>query len=160
MAGAALTMHALLSILRRTSRQWRSALAGERRLSSARATDVKQANARGHLHANSHLMAEQVRTWLAVYDPEHNSTHRLNSPAARVLALCDGARTTGAIAAELRRQLDVGAGLNDADVGAAVDLLVQKGLVTAETEPSGTGPDSHRVIAADRSRGHQATRQS
>lgn len=55
---------------------------------------------------------------------------------------CDGSRMTGAIAAALRRHLDPGAGFNDADVGAAVDLLVQKGLVTAETAPSGTGPDA------------------
>jgi hypothetical protein len=51
--------------------------------------------------------------------------------------------TAGNIAAELRRQLGQGSGLNDADVRAVIDLLIQKGLVAAATGPSGTGPDPH-----------------
>jgi hypothetical protein len=155
-AAAAATATALTSMLRRASRTWRSTLTTARRRQSDSA--AKQAKNGGHPQASPYLMAEQVRTSLAVYDPENNSMHRLNPPAARVLALCDGSRTAAAIAAELRRQLHAGSELTDADVGDAIDRLIQTGLVATETEPSGTGPDSHRVIAADRSLGHQATR--
>ena len=151
MAGAAATMTALMSILRRATAQWRAARTTARRPQSDGATAAIPAVDAVLPQANPHLMAEQVRTWLAVYDPEHNSIHRLNPPAARVLALCDGSRTAGAIAAELRRQLHADSELTDADVGAAIDSLIQTGLASAETERRGAGPDPHSVIAADRS---------
>jgi hypothetical protein len=149
MAAAGATVNALMSILRRAIGEWMSALTTAQGPQPDRAPAAEPVKDRGHSQASPYLMAEQVRTSLAVYDPEHNTTHLLNPSAARVLALCDGSRTAGAIAAELRCQLNAGSELEDADVGAAIDLLIQTGLVSAETKPGGMGPDPHPVIAAD-----------
>jgi hypothetical protein len=132
---AAATANALHSVLRRAMRSWRSTRTGARRGQQGDATAVKPAKDAAYPQANPHLMVEQVRSGLAVYDPEHNATHHLNPSAARVLSLCDGSRPAGAIAVELRRQLDAGPGLTDADVDAAVDRFLGEGLVTAEAEP-------------------------
>ena len=140
MEGVALTGRSLLSILHRASRTLTSSFSCERRLPPAPATEANRADAWRHLYAKPHLMAEALPTGLAVYDPEDNAVHRLNSPAARILALCDGSHTTGAIAAELRRQLEPDARVADADVASTIDLLVENGLVIAETEPR-SGPD-------------------
>lgn len=141
-AGAA-TVSALMSILRRARRRWRSPPSTARRRQSDGAAAARLDRGEGYPRAPAYLMAERVRTWLAVYDPVHNSTHRLNPPAARVLALCDGSRTAGAIAAELRRQANGGPELDDADVGAAIDLLQRTGLLSATAEPRpGPVPDA------------------
>ena len=151
MAGAGATVHALMSILRRAAAEWTSGLSTPHRPQPDGAPAAQPVKDSGHPQASPYLMAEPVRTSLAVYNPEHNTTHLLNPSAARVLALCDGSRSADAIAAELRRELDPDSEPTDADVGAAIDLLIQTGLVSAETPPGGMGPDPHPVIAADRS---------
>ena len=134
-AAAAAIAHALHLVLGRATRTWRSTRTAARHGQQGDVTAAKRTEEAAYPQANPQLMVERVRTGLAVYDPEHNATHHLNSPAARVLALCDGSRSAGAIAVELRRQLDAGPGLTDADVDAAVDRFLREGLVTVEAEP-------------------------
>ena len=75
------------------------------------------------------LLAEVVEDDLVVLVPETDQVHLLNATAAAIYELCDGTRSAGQIAAELRHLVGNPPDEIERDVSRALEELVEKGLL-------------------------------